>query len=135
MRQPQARQILLAIAVIAALLAVGWLVLPRENSALANAVESAAPGRSFLIIDDAKRPGDRVCVFGPYATTAQIDQALGFSWDAPPPTGIQPDDAHALVVVALDQQVTGWAMVPRDAGLRVLKHEPGIGTEYCEPRP
>jgi hypothetical protein len=69
-REQWARRVILTIAVIAALLVVGWLAFPRENSALATAVESAPPGRSFLIIDDAKLAGDRVCVFGPYATTA-----------------------------------------------------------------
>ncbi len=134
-KQAWAPRLILIIAVVAALLVVGWLSLPREDSALAAAVESAPPGRSFLIIDDAKLAGDRVCVFGPYATKAQIDQALGFQWDASASTGIESDDAHALVVVALDQRVTGWAMVARAVGLRVLKHELGVGTAFCEARP
>lgn len=51
---------------------------------------------------------DRVYVFAPYATQADIEESLGFAWDGYESTTVGRSDTVCLVVFTSGQRVEGW---------------------------
>jgi len=100
--------------VVAIIIAVGGFALVMrdvQSERLAAAVEQDREGGLDEVLDQAGVSAERFCVFGPYATRQQIDDALGFSWPPASDTGIGLTDTQELVVAADSNRVVAWAMV------------------------
>jgi hypothetical protein len=113
--------------VLGALLVTGLGILARStqgfpNVELAEEVRvAAAAGDPLLVEVTGDLDWDRVCVFPPSATKADVDEALGFAWGV---IGGDPSpDGRTLVVLASGDEVvthfflrTGLMAPAQDAG-------------------
>ena len=64
----------------------------------------------------ARFPWDRMYVFGPYTSAAQINASLGFQWQGVRWTSIDSSKGHNLVVFVKGNEVVHWFEHPRNRG-------------------
>jgi hypothetical protein len=88
---------------------------PLIRSRLEAAVASGATSFDFAAADPAF-DWDRMHIFGPYRTKAEVAKELGFSWSGFDRTTIETSDSVVLVVFVRDGKVVHWYEHPRDAG-------------------
>lgn len=59
---------------------------------------------------------ERVCVLTPYTANAQVEQVLGFKWDATGNTSISSSDGINVLVFVRGAEVVAFAEHPRNRG-------------------
>jgi hypothetical protein len=74
------------------------------------------PGAIVDFTEVAPFPWDRLYVFGPYTSSEQINQCLGFRWQPLWPTSFQDSKGVNLVVFVYGKKVVHWFEFPRGCG-------------------
>jgi hypothetical protein len=119
------------VALLATWLAAGCAARPNEalvftiEQALITAPQGADFARSI--------PGDwdRLCVFRPYTTYAQVDSVIGAPWRDVRSSGIEMGDAATLLTFVRGTAVSEWVLYPRAKG---DWGTPGPEQWYCRTR-
>jgi hypothetical protein len=110
------------------LLAAGvyvWSVLPSASVSRALAAEvHRGPGTVVDFAQVAKFPWDRVFIFQPYTSQADIDACLGFHWDGARWSNIEWSDGINLVVFVRNKSVVCWFDHSRGDGDWVIPANP-----------
>jgi hypothetical protein len=89
--------------------------------------DAVAAGGEFRMADCTGFAWDRVHVFQPYTSPADIEAALGFSWVGAGWTGIDSSDGAVLLVFVRDHDVVCYVMHPRGWGDFTYTHAPNAG--------
>ena len=104
------------------LIVLGLLALPSCDSPTSGVSEEItrqfkSSGRTFVNLAEVlPRPWDKVCIFGPYSTSKNAYDTLGFAWPLETQSSIFGSDRLSLLVFVNNQKVVEFVEHPRRDG-------------------
>lgn len=101
-----------------AMLLAGCGANSRDQVAISNQLKEAIDSSADIInLDQVGSPAwSRFCVISPYSSNGDVENVLGFSWDADEKTSIQFSDQIVLLMFVDNNDVVSYVEYPRQDG-------------------